>query len=125
AERAYDEERDVIAPRGAIVEENSMQPRRRRHLDVALLAQLPRHCLGERLAGLDPAARHVPAAHIAMLDHSDPAVRVYHQRAPSERHGAREAPIDVEHAPQRGLERAPCPAEAEAFHPALAALYRK
>src|SRR5262245_1780945 len=40
AERAYHEEGDVLAAGGAIVEENSVQPRRRRHLDVALLAQL-------------------------------------------------------------------------------------
>jgi hypothetical protein len=71
----------VIAPGGAIVEENSVQPRRRRHLDVALLAQLPRHRLGERLAGLDPAARQMPAAHIAVLDQKDPPVRVDHQGA--------------------------------------------
>jgi hypothetical protein len=31
----------------------------------------------------------------------------------------------VQHAPQRGLERAPCPVETEAFHAALAALHRK
>src|SRR5262249_16089975 len=60
AKCAHHEERDVIAAGSAIVEENSVQPRRRRHLDVALLAQLPRQRLGERLAGLDPAARQVP-----------------------------------------------------------------
>ena len=58
AKRAYDEERDVIAPGGPIVEENSVEPRRR-HLDIALLAQLPRDGLGERLAGLDPRRQSV------------------------------------------------------------------
>src|SRR6516165_9957013 len=116
AEREHDEERDVIAPGGAIVEENSMQPRRRRHLDVALLAQLPRDGPVERFAGLDPAARQVPAADVAVLDQENAPVRVDHQRARAERHRACEAPIDVQQAPQRRLERTAGPTEAEGFH---------
>ena len=44
AERAYHEHRDMIAAGGPIVEKNSMQLRRRGHLDVAFLEQLARGC---------------------------------------------------------------------------------
>ena len=75
AECAHHEHRDVIAAGRPVVEEHAVQLRRRGHLDVALLAQLARGCFEQGLADLDPAARQMPAADIAVLDQKDAAFR--------------------------------------------------
>jgi len=52
------------------------------------LAQLANERIDQRLARLDAAPRQVPAAHIAVLDQKDAAVRADHQGAHAERHAA-------------------------------------
>src|SRR5262249_19230598 len=101
AECSHDEECDVITPGDAIVEEYSLRLRWRRHLDIALLLQFPRQRLTHRLADLDPAARQVPATHVAMIDQKDAPLLVDHEPAHPERHGVRKAPIGMQDAPQR------------------------
>src|SRR6266705_369536 len=68
AEVRHDVYRHVIAAGDPLVKEYGMQPGWRRRLDIGLLAQLANECFDQRLARLDPAARQVPAAHIAVLN---------------------------------------------------------
>jgi hypothetical protein len=93
-----------------------VQLRRRGHLDIAFLAQLARDRLRQRLPCLHAAAGQMPAADIAVPDQENAALIVDHQRAHAERHGARETPVHVHEPPQRGLERAARPIEAEPLH---------
>ena len=103
-EVAQHEHCDVVAPRHTAVEKNAVQHRRRGRLDVALLRELADQRVDHSLAGLDPAARQVPAAHVAVL-HQKHAVRLVDDEAThAERHAALEAPISVEAAPDRWLE---------------------
>src|SRR5215475_1121852 len=71
AEAAYYEQRNVVAPGYPIVEKDPVQLRRLGQIDVALLPQLTREGLYDRLAGFDSAARQMPAADIAVLDQED------------------------------------------------------
>src|SRR6185369_2986023 len=57
AEVAHDEDRDMVAPRHALVEEHAVQGGPPGEHDVALLEQLARQRLSERLACLHAAAR--------------------------------------------------------------------
>ena len=95
AEIAHHKERDVVAPGIAVVEKYAVQRGRTDELDIAFLAQFPRQRLRDRLAGLDPAARQMPAADIAVLDQKDAPLGIDHQRPHAKRHGARETPIEV------------------------------
>jgi hypothetical protein len=51
-----------------------------------------------------------------VLDQEDAPFAVDHQGAYTQRHGAGEAPVEVERAPQRRLERASGPLEREPFN---------
>src|SRR5262249_47125619 len=95
-------------------------------LDIALFAQFARQRLGQRLARLDPAAGQMPATDVTVLDQENAARAVDHQRAHAQRHAAREAPVEPQHAPQRQFERTAYAFEAAPFHPALVRLrYRR
>jgi len=116
SERPHDEQRNMVAPGVPVVEEDSVQPRRLADVDIALFAQLARDRLDQRLAGLNPAARQMPSAHIAVLDQKDAPSVVDHQRAHTQRHAARKPPVEVQHAPQRRLERAAHTIETDPLH---------
>src|SRR5262249_5867967 len=66
--RPHEQERDIIAPRIAIGEEQALQRRRAHHFDIARPLTPPRQRFTDRPAGLAPAPRQVPAAHVAVLD---------------------------------------------------------
>ena len=116
AEIPHDEQRHMVAPGIAIVEVHAVQARRRAKLDIALLAQLARDRLRDCLAGLDPAAGEMPAAHVAVLDQKDAPVGVDHQRPHAERHRPRKAPIEVEEAPDGRLAGLARSVEIHPFH---------
>ena len=88
------------------VEEDAVQHRRRGGLDFALLGEFADQRVEHGFAGLDAAARQVPAADIAVLDQEDAVRLVDHEAAHAERHAAREAPVEVHPAPDRRLARA-------------------
>ena len=80
AKAAHHVERNVIAAGNAVVEEQAEQLRRLGRLDIALLPQFARERLRQGLARLDPAARQVPAAHVAVPDQENASLAVDHQR---------------------------------------------
>src|SRR5262249_51835048 len=101
----HHEHRHVIAAGDPLVKEYAVQPRWRRGLDIGLLAQLADEGVDQRLAWLNPAARQMPAAHIAVLNQKDASFVVDHQRARPEREAARETPIGVQDAPGQRFQR--------------------
>jgi hypothetical protein len=96
----------VVSAGDALVEENTVQPGPCRRLDVGLLPQLTNERIKERLAGLDPTARQVPASHIAMLDQEDSPLVIDNQRSRPERETPGKSPVDVQHMPDQWLKRA-------------------
>src|SRR5437660_4805516 len=68
AEVRHHEHRHVIAAGDPLVEEYAVQPGWRRRLDIGLLPQLANERIDQRLAWLNPTARQMPAAHIAVLN---------------------------------------------------------
>src|SRR5262249_16771890 len=91
--------------------EDAVQRRRAGELDVAFLGELARERGDQRLARLDAAAGQVPAAHISVLDQEDAALLVDDDAADAERETAREAPVQMEDAPECGVDDL-----AHAFH---------
>src|SRR5262245_23628136 len=88
AEVRHDVYRHVITAGDPLVKEYAVQPGRRRGFDIGLLAQLANERVDQGLARLDPTARQVPAAHIAVLNQQDASLVVDHQRARPKREAA-------------------------------------
>ncbi len=97
------ENRHMIATRNPLIEKDSVQPWRAGETDIALLRQFPHQRLQHGLADLHPAARQVPAAHIAVLYQQDAAGAVDHQTAYAECHPARKAPIKMKYPAEEGF----------------------
>src|SRR5262249_35444669 len=103
--------------------EYSVQPRRRRGLDIGLLAQLANERIDHRLAWLDATTRKVPAAHVAVLDQKDAPLIIDHQCTCPQRETAGKPPIDVQDAPDERFQRIANPMErlhCQIFPPAIA-----
>src|SRR5215218_7287241 len=101
-EIADDVDDDVVAARRPLVEEHAVQPRLADDVDPGLLAKLAPGGVERRLAGLDAAAREMPAMGIGVADEEDALAAVDHDGADAERQAAREAPIGVEQPPDPG-----------------------
>jgi hypothetical protein len=97
----------MVPARDVAVEEQPVQDGFTHELNTALFDQLAPQRLQKRLSGLDPAARQVPAGHIAVLDQEYAIVPVDHHRADPERHATGKAPVEVENAPQNRLKTFP------------------
>ena len=77
AECAHHEHRHMVAPRHARVEEDAVQHRRLRAPMMPPSSTSSRASASrDGFAGLHPAARQVPARHVAVLDQEDAALRV-------------------------------------------------
>ncbi len=61
-----------------------------REHDVSLLAQFLRERIEQRLAGINPTARHVPAPHIGMPHEEDAPFPIEHHAPHAQRHAARD-----------------------------------
>src|SRR5262245_6170461 len=71
-----------VVPAGdPLVKEYAMETGWCRGLDIGLLAQFANERIDQGLAWLDPTARQVPAAHIAVLNQQDAPFVVDHERA--------------------------------------------
>src|SRR5215217_5678928 len=101
-EIAHQVDDDVVAARGVGIEEHAVQPRLADDVDPGLLAKLAPGGVERRLAGLDAAAREMPAMGIGVADEEDALAAVDHDGADAERQAAREAPIGVEQPPDPG-----------------------
>src|SRR5262249_52944104 len=99
----HHEHRHMVAARDPPVKENTMQPGWCRRLDIGLLPQLSNERIEERLAGLDPTARQVPAPHIAVLNQEDSPLVVDDERSRPERETPGESPIGMQHLPDQWL----------------------
>jgi hypothetical protein len=85
---ADDEQRDMVAARARAVAVEAEKPRRARDDEARLLTQFAQDALGRAFAGIDAAARQIPARHISVAHEADAILPVDHQRPRAERHAA-------------------------------------
>src|SRR5689334_10990842 len=87
------------------MKKHAMKDRRTGEFEVALLPQLARQRLRQRLASFDAAARQVPSSGVAVLDQEYTAAVVEHDSTDSHRQPAREPPVEM----QQPVDRQPSP----------------
>src|SRR5262249_32426226 len=106
SEVTHDEQRNVIPPRYALVEVDAEELRRSAKPDIAFLGEFARQRLKKRLTSLHAAAGEMPSLDIGMLDQKNAAGPINDDGAGSERRGPREAPVEVQKAPDDRFKRA-------------------
>src|SRR5262245_46337336 len=99
----HHEYRHVVAAGDPLVEEYTVQPGWRRRFDLGLLPELANERIKERLAGLDPATRQMPAPHITVLDQEHSPLIVDNKRPRPERETPGKSPVGVQEASDQRL----------------------
>ena len=95
-----DIDRDMVAGSEMCVEQQSVQPRRRDKADRRFLDEFAPQGLLGGLAGLDTAARQLPAGHIGVAHQQDMSPFIDYRRSYAERQAAREARPEMQEARQ-------------------------
>jgi len=99
------EHRHVVAAGDPLIEKNTVQPGWPRRLDIGFLPQLANKRIKERLTGLDPTARQMPAPHIAVLNQEDSPLVVDDEPSCPERETPGKSPVGMQHVPDQWLKR--------------------
>lgn len=89
-EGAGNEDRDMVARAEMCIEEQAVQPGRRSETDCRFLDKFAADRFLGGFAGIDPAARQVPASHISVPYQEDMPLCIDHCGAHAERHAPRQ-----------------------------------
>src|SRR6266436_6993868 len=100
----HDVDRDMVAAGNMAVEEQAVQGGLAGQFNAPLLLKLAPQRAAKTLAGLNAAARQVPAGDIAVLDQEHPVAVVQYDRADPQSHPAGDSPIEMKDLPQVRLE---------------------
>ena len=97
-ETAHDINRNVVARRDALIEEEPMQGRLLLQRNIPLFGEFTRQRVERGFAALDAAAGKMPPRHIGVADEKDPAFPIEDRRAHAERHRPRHEKKEMEEA---------------------------
>src|SRR3982074_1805271 len=99
AKMPHDVDRDMVAAGNVAVEEKAGPGGAGVQFNPPLLLKFAPQRAAKALAGLNTAARQVPAGDIAVLDQEHPVAVVQHDRADPQSHPAGDSPIEMKDLP--------------------------